>query len=553
MRNSLYRIVVLGFCAMAFPALHGCTSSDIKTSDIPIEPMSISLSAFPGTPERNALKTEAANGASGREVVLPGEVDLQTCIRIALENHASGGIADAGIELAKAQLAEARSAYWPQLSLNSQTILLNEDPNSIQEGQPIDMGPSTSALADALALAQVVNSGLNPGDAGFAAAYATAKQQTLLGLRLTPLPDMKVKLADRGSISTSLDLVYPIFTGWKISALNEQARIGVKVAQSRKRLTEQEIVHQVINMYETVLFVSEMVKLGNEALMRFQVILDITERIFKGGSGTVKKTDYLEVKVFVSAVEGQVKVLEQNLEMARSVLLNSMGLEPDRAFELKDKNLSYRPKTCDADYLTSRALESRPEVEQLELGIRAGKASIRAAQSEHWPIVALFGRLSHLENDYDKGVVDCAEDSWAVGVQVEIPLFNGFGTTARVRQARAKLRTMRHQKQLLEQGIRTQIKIAFLKLQAAREDFDSSKKSLDDAKENRELTIKAYEVELMETEDVIKAQLLESLTKARYFKAMYDYNIALSQLMLASGQSGIETARAFGGENGKGK
>jgi hypothetical protein len=56
------------------------------------------------------------------------------------------------------------------------------------------------------------------------------------------------------------------------------------------------------------------------------------------------------------------------------------------------------------------------------------------------------------------------------------------------------------------------------------------------AQENRDLNTRAYREELVETEKVIRAQLMEALMSAEHFKARYDYAAILSQLSLVVGK-----------------
>jgi len=56
------------------------------------------------------------------------------------------------------------------------------------------------------------------------------------------------------------------------------------------------------------------------------------------------------------------------------------------------------------------------------------------------------------------------------------------------------------------------------------------------ARENRDLTSRAYQSELVETEKVIRAQLFEALMTAQYLKARYDHVAIESQISLVVGK-----------------
>ena len=55
------------------------------------------------------------------------------------------------------------------------------------------------------------------------------------------------------------------------------------------------------------------------------------------------------------------------------------------------------------------------------------------------------------------------------------------------------------------------------------------------SEENRALNERAYQEELVETKDVIEAQLVESLMKAQYQKALFDHIEARANLEFVVG------------------
>jgi outer membrane protein TolC len=134
-------------------------------------------------------------------------------------------------------------------------------------------------------------------------------------------------------------------------------------------------------------------------------------------------------------------------------------------------------------------------------------------------------------NSYDEGLAtNKNKNSWAIGIGMNLPLFQGFLTQNRVKEARARLEQLSQQKLLLREGLALQIKQIFLEMLTAQKQQAAAKAALDAATENRELTERAYKEELMETKDVIEAQLTESLMAAQYLKTQYDQVEAAAHL-----------------------
>ncbi|RME92483.1 MAG: TolC family protein, partial [Verrucomicrobia bacterium] len=170
---------------------------------------------------------------------------------------------------------------------------------------------------------------------------------------------------------------------------------------------------------------------------------------------------------------------------------------------------------------------------------------VRAARGSGLPKVAVTGELHRWWNDYETGVATAENKTgWRVGVGVEIPLFGGFMTRHKVAEARARLNQLRQQQILLREGLGLQIKDVFLGLIANQKAFEATAAALEAASENRDLNTRAYQNGLVETEEVIRAQLMEALMEARHWRARYDQLALRSRLEFLVGnalQSALET------------
>ena len=57
----------------------------------------------------------------------------------------------------------------------------------------------------------------------------------------------------------------------------------------------------------------------------------------------------------------------------------------------------------------------------------------------------------------------------------------------------------------------------------ARSSQEAAREAFQAARENRELNVRAYQDELVETKDVLEAQLTESFMEAQFLKSLYDH------------------------------
>ncbi len=139
-------------------------------------------------------------------------------------------------------------------------------------------------------------------------------------------------------------------------------------------------------------------------------------------------------------------------------------------------------------------------------------------------------------NDFDGGLAtDRNKDGWNVGIGMEIPIFSGFLTQNKIAEARARLAMIKEEQILLKEGIGLQVKDAFLALTAAQKSHQATLDAMNAAEENRDLNTRAYQHELVETDKVIRAQLMEAMMSAQHYKARYDHIALQSKLNLLVG------------------
>jgi outer membrane protein len=454
-------------------------------------------------------------GQTGKEVKKEVRVvSLEECIDIALQNNHTRPVSRFGIEIAEAQYKQAMSSYWPQIAAKASYSIMDQDPNFIFPASNVNTPPMSFAI---------------PTPMGPIPINLPAQSITV--------PEQDIKLMDKKNLVASLNLTYPLYTGGLRSALVKQAKEGMQAAREEARRTHLQVVYDVKRMYYGVVLSQELLQISRDALARMEVTLELTENLYTKGSGRVKKTDFLRNKTVVEGLRSAVAQVEANEKLAKAALTNTMGLDWDTPIEVSEPQLPFVTYGADLKELVRNAYLFNPDWARIEAGMRAAEAKIDEAKSGHFPKVALFGNLTFIENSYDKGIVTPTnKDSWTIGLGLELPLFSGFRTTYEVKEAHARLERLKEEKILLREGIALQVKHLFITMMSTQDQKKASGDAAKAAEENRDLNERAYQEELVETKDVIEAQLVESFMKAQYQKALYDHIEAQAHLDLIVGR-----------------
>ena len=127
-------------------------------------------------------------------------------------------------------------------------------------------------------------------------------------------------------------------------------------------------------------------------------------------------------------------------------------------------------------------------------------------------------------------------DNWVFGASVNLPIFSGGLTAARVAESRANLRALRADERTLRQQIALEVRRALLDVARFSESIDVSARAAEQAQENLELAQGRYEMGVGNVIELTDAQVQRASAEAERVGALYDHQIAIAALEQAIGQ-----------------
>lgn len=434
-----------------------------------------------------------------------GNLTLNQAVQIALQNHRSLQVSQANTDKAEEQYQQAMAAFRPQLNLAAGFQRADQNRTFTFEG-----AIQTPAMNVA------------PG--------FTLPSQTL------PM-NIEVNMFNRDVTKAELNFSYPLYTGGKEAAIKAMAQKGVAIAQEEQRKSELEVIRDVRKYYHGAQFAQHMAQLANDTLARFQALDDLTERLYQNASLKVKKTDYLRGKTTTAMVSAAVQEANYGSTLAKAALANAMGLSTNSQLTLARED-DVPVVTAELEHLIRDAMAFNPDKQRLELALAASEYKISEAKSGYLPMVGLEASAYQVWNGYKSGLFnDANRKGWTIGVGVKWNLFDGGMTRANIGVAQADKIKLEAQRVLLDNGLALQIKDSVMRIQRSRSQVQASVQAQSYAEENRKLNVRAYQEEMVETKDVIEAQLVESFASAGLYKAHHELQTALSDLDFLVGKA----------------
>ena len=361
------------------------------------------------------------------------------------------------------------------------------------------------------------------------------------------LPDggsRAIEVSQDNSSMVSLNLSQNIF---KLSAFAgiKASSLVRKISDESFRQTNAEVVTSIRRAYYDALIASEKRKLVEQSIARWDESRKDTGSLFR--QGVAADIDTLKAWLSVENLKPDLIRAQNNVAISSTKLKTVMGIDQDTEIVLSDSLVFHEtesPRNVAAAY--GEALEKRPDVRSLSLQLDAEKHKVTAARSEGMPTLSAFGSLDAQTQFSDKTAVD--QTRWpvssSVGLQLSVPIFSGFGTSARIEQAKiARLQTRTRFEELKSQ-VRADVEVRLSNLVEARRRIDVQSKTIAVAERSYRITRLRLREGIGSRLELTDAELQLNTAKINYLQAVYDYLVASAEFEKSLGRVSPEDLKS---------
>jgi outer membrane protein TolC len=314
----------------------------------------------------------------------------------------------------------------------------------------------------------------------------------------------------------------------KTSANIDAARYGLQSRELETILIKNQSALDFVVVYLDLLESDKLLQVAAEEVVNYEAHNKDTEVRYK--AGVVTKNEVLQVNVTL-ADSRQRLLSAENLRSLRESKINSLLLKP--------LNEKVSPEEIKADPATTMTLEeawasaeaSRPRLKEMDVMIAAKSQNVKAAQAEYLPTLYVSGGYEHAENKY---LVH--QDNWSAIAGVNINLSSGGASSSKSGMARAELRSLKLTRDKLIDGIRLEVKSAYLDLQSSAHKIEVSKTAVEQAVENLRLQRLRYKEGVGTATEVLDAVTLLTTAESNSWKSLYGFKRAEAVLLNAAGR-----------------
>ena len=330
------------------------------------------------------------------------------------------------------------------------------------------------------------------------------------------------------SHANTLTAVLPIYNGGKISGTIKQYKAGYLYSEQGVQRAYNEMRTTVTNGYFDMLQADNLQKLGRESVERLADHLKNVEAQYE--VGVVAKVDVLRSQVELANAKQSLIQAENKYQISEANLNKIVGLPMDTQLKL-DNILVYTPYDNDLQYCLDYAAMHRPELEQAKQNVEAAKGALRVAISGHMPQVNASASQAWSDSNWPGD----ENGNWAVGVTVNLNIFDSGVTVSKIHGAEANLKKAHESYRDTVDLVNLDVRTNYLSMREAEKRIDTTKLAVSQAEEDYRIAQLRYMNGVGTNTDVLDAQVALTDAKTNYLQAMYDYNTCKTNLETAIG------------------
>lgn len=350
----------------------------------------------------------------------------------------------------------------------------------------------------------------------------------------TPFFSGSFPLGTENTLTIGANLEQPLFTGAVFYA-TRISKVYADIIEKGYYSSKADLIKNVKRAYYAYLLAKEFKSLSLVTLESAQDNLKNSKALFE--AGLAPEYDLIRAKVQVQNILPEVEQAKNSIKLAKNSLRFVLGLD-SQPFVVEDSLKFVQLETDDYRTSSEKMIEQNFTLQQLKLQIELQDKAVSFEFSKHFPELYLTGdwQATAQENDPRSFNRWRYINSVYVGLNLKIPIFNGWQTTSKVQQAKIDLLKAKEEFNKTNQLFGNQLDNLLLKIKETENRISAFSSTIDQAKLGYDISVKRYANGLGTQLENIDALVALTRAKINYLNAIFTYYDLHAQLeaLLAS-------------------
>jgi outer membrane protein len=302
------------------------------------------------------------------------------------------------------------------------------------------------------------------------------------------------------------------------------ANLAAKAENQNALATKEQILLAVDQAFYSSLQAQAVLTVAQQTVKDRQTVADQVGALYRSKLKSELDSSFANVNL------AQAKLLlldaENNVNAAQASLSAVLGFRSLQNFQLAEDTAPVTAPSDNVDDLITSAFSIRPEILALEFQSESAQKFQKAERDLLLPDIRALGAVG------DTPVRNPIVSSWygAVGVNVGIPVFNGFLYSARAKEAALRSQASQERLRDIRDRIARDVRTSWLNAKTAYDRLAVTQQLLEQANLALNLAQARYKLGLGSIVELSQAQLQQTQAQIGNVSAGYDYRLALAVL-----------------------
>ncbi|MFA5541534.1 MAG: TolC family protein [Bacteroidales bacterium] len=337
--------------------------------------------------------------------------------------------------------------------------------------------------------------------------------------------EMGYKNSYTGAISAQLPLVN--FTIWQ-NLKNKQTEIDLIIEKTRA--SKIEMRKQVKDAYFTLLLTKSSLNVLEKSYSNALETLKNIENSYK--QGVVSEYDYIRAQVSVNNLNPTLINARNSLDLAKMQLKMILSLPSNINIIVNEELDTYSNKIHSVNTLDiNNTLAENTELKQMDLNIISLRNQLKLINTQHLPSLTATGNYIYQTQSENFKFKDYHwVSSASIGLNLNIPLFAGMTKINQAKQVKISINALELQKDYLKEGMSLSVQAAVNSMNAAKEQLIANKDAIKQAQRGYEIAKVRYEVGTGTLLELNDSELSMTQSNLNYQQSLYNYLSAQANL-----------------------
>ena len=302
------------------------------------------------------------------------------------------------------------------------------------------------------------------------------------------------------------------------------ANLSAKAEDQNAIATKEQVLLAVDQAFYSALQASTVLRVAQQTVEARQTVVDQVDALFK--SKLKSQIDLSFANVNLAQAKLLVLDAENNQQSALAILSAILGYPTLQNFALVEDTTAMTTPPANVDDLSNEALSKRPEILALDYQYESAKKFQTAERDLFLPAIRALAAVG----DAPVRVPQISNWYGAAGVNMDIPVFNGFLFSARSREASLRAQAAHDRLLDLRNRISRDVRTSWLNATTAYTRLSVTQQLTEQANLALNLAQTRYNLGLGSIVELSQAQLQQTQATISNAQAGYDYRLALSVL-----------------------